>query len=220
MPRFQDLESALAERRIGRDPALAEEIERLSDDLPIRPIEGRTRKDRHRDWLAREAGKDPRELPALLATLAAGTQAEVRERLERLAGRPEDLRIATALVALVEVPPLESGSGPIWTRIFDLLVGMRDGRAVRRLEAVRTEPAAFGKAALRARWAGGSRTPSNACAGRLPGPSRNRSCSAGSARSPATRRCGSSWATCSSSEAILAASSSRSSGGCARHPAT
>jgi uncharacterized protein (TIGR02996 family) len=93
--------------RASPNPAIADALDRAAGLLPPpKPLRGRSAKTRGPEWAALVARADPAELPLAILELTGRSWREAAQRLPGLARWPEDPRLATALVAILESPPL------------------------------------------------------------------------------------------------------------------
>jgi uncharacterized protein (TIGR02996 family) len=135
-----DHETALREAIEAWSLCKHERIVAVIEELSRRVAKGRevpggkTLADKQAAWLALEAKHDPADLEHLLATLATVKKwPELDARLVALAARPPDPRIATALHALVEDPPLKAIIPPA----LELVKQIGDPRSVAVIEGLR-----------------------------------------------------------------------------------
>lgn len=119
--------------RRRRLPALADEIDRLSDTitLALPPIGARTRKGLHQQWLDVLNEHNPLDLGRLLAVFQTQPWIAVGERVELLSNQ-DDPRVTKAFAAFVEALPTLNSR---WTLLFKRLEKSNDGRVRRALEA-------------------------------------------------------------------------------------
>jgi uncharacterized protein (TIGR02996 family) len=126
-----------AEARHERVAAAIEQISaRVTQDRP-HPA-GKTVAAKQQAWLELAARDDADDIGALLATFDNVKKArELVERLDALAKRPADPRIAAALVKLVEFPVIPGSTGiePL-NRVLAMLVAIGDPRSIRELERI------------------------------------------------------------------------------------
>ena len=135
-----DHETALREAIEAWSLCKHERIVAVIEELSRRVAKGRelpggkTLADKQAAWLALEAKRDPADLEHLLATFATVKKwPELDARLVALAARPPDPRIATALHALVEDPPLKAIIQPA----LELVKQIGDPRSVAVIEGLR-----------------------------------------------------------------------------------
>jgi uncharacterized protein (TIGR02996 family) len=133
------LEALLAAWRDRRSPAIADVIDLVSESLAAAQpkIEGKTRAAFQARWLEVASHDDAAELGPLLAVLEQEPCTMIRDRIDRLAVRPEDPRISRALVAFLARKPCPCTStpnAPMWTQIWKLVTALRDVRARAALE--------------------------------------------------------------------------------------
>ena len=96
------------------------------------PIIGASQRALHEAWLAVEAEGDPADVERLLATLAHGNLNQVHARIQHLATRPPDPRIAVRLEELLASPPslafVKGTSNFLWDAAFAELARIADPR--------------------------------------------------------------------------------------------
>ena len=132
------LEHLLRAWRTGRAPAIADLIDLASDDVArsLPALAGRTQRARQESWIDRAAGKRAIDLGVLLRGFTSTSCGHLRQRIERLAGWPDDPRVARVLVALAVEPTCTSSSNrPLWTVAFELLRRLDDARGASSLRA-------------------------------------------------------------------------------------
>ncbi len=125
------LDALLDTWRETRSPAIADAIDLVSDDLvrALPRIEGKTRAAFQARWLEVASRADAAELGTLLAALDVEPCTNMRDRIDRLAVRPHDPRIARALGAFMSRRPCTCTStpnSPMWTQIFKLVTALGD----------------------------------------------------------------------------------------------
>jgi len=146
--RLGALDALLEAWRERRAPVLGDTIDALSHELAraLPAITGKSGKQRHERWLDVAGLRRAVDVPRLLAMLDEGMSGAIKERVERLAVRPDDPRVADALLRLCEQHRLTSSAvRPMWTAIFDLLARIGDPRTRPRLDAIveRSLPVAY-----------------------------------------------------------------------------
>ncbi|MBX3226459.1 MAG: TIGR02996 domain-containing protein [Labilithrix sp.] len=129
-PSFED---ALARWRATRHPRFAAIVLAIAAREPARagepPLGASGKAVDVAKWNAVEEARDWRDLPRLLALVAAGRSALALERVERLATW-DDPRVVTALLELLEDPPFTAGSTrKLWQAVVAALEGSGDVRA-------------------------------------------------------------------------------------------
>jgi uncharacterized protein (TIGR02996 family) len=121
-------------------PALAELVDiagrRAADEREPR-VEPAALAQRHQQWLAVAALRDPVDLDWLLPRMTTSRGELMRERLLALVEFGPDPRIAAALVAVCAEQPLTSQQHrPVWTQIFRVLNARLDVRIAPQIAAL------------------------------------------------------------------------------------
>lgn len=126
------LASLLSAWREKRATELADAIDALAHAFPAAKLEG----DTNAAWMALARGGDAGDIYGLLATLIeAGPVSALGGRVESLAERPADPRIALAFANVALEPPTTSSSNfPVWTKLFACIEKTGDARVVPILE--------------------------------------------------------------------------------------
>jgi uncharacterized protein (TIGR02996 family) len=156
--RLAALDALLAAWRATRSPDIAQVIDVLSSDITRASpgIRGRSNRAFHVKWLEVASHDDPADVGQLLEELYTEPCSFIRERVERLAIRPHDPRIAGSLSYFLSRRPctcLSKANQPLWTAVFKLLGKIGDVRtrgsiaghsslekAQRALEAIKDPP--------------------------------------------------------------------------------
>ncbi|MGC4118073.1 MAG: TIGR02996 domain-containing protein [Myxococcales bacterium] len=129
------LRSLLAAWRARKAPALAELIERLGARIRRPALSQKPAAQALAEWRECERARDPADLHRLVAALRVGTVNQMIERLELLAGWPEDPRIARAALAILFDQPFSSQSArKLYSSAVATLEAMHDPRTYARLE--------------------------------------------------------------------------------------
>ena len=124
-----------------RAPAVAALVEDVSRRLAVRlpPLEGKTRQEAQRAWLAIAAKRAPADVPRLVASLT-DTQHRATEahlRLRALADHPPDPRIASGLLALLgDIPFHSSSTRSFWSALVAFIVPHSDDSTADALDAL------------------------------------------------------------------------------------
>jgi len=143
------LDHLLVAWRASRSPRVADLVERLSDEIGrgLPSIEGKTRRAFQEQWLDLAGRQRSVDIGRLLQGLLSPPCSHVAERIERLASRPADPRLASALGAMVSQCPCTSAPNrSMWTNVFRVLSDLADPRLGRLLEQVlaeRMDPGVF-----------------------------------------------------------------------------
>jgi len=122
--------------RATRSPRVAELVEVLSTTIdgrsPRDPLPTGRSKKAHAAVLDVAARRDPLDVPRLLGALTTATSTLGAARLEQL---PEDPRVTTGLLRLIEHPPFSSQTAkPFWRKLLAMLREHGDTRAIGALE--------------------------------------------------------------------------------------
>jgi len=111
---------------------VAELIAQVSATDTRPPITGGSQRALHTAWLEVESANDPGDIDRLLAVLASGKLTQASERMERLARRPSDPRVAAGLEALLAAPPsaafVKTASTKFWDAVCAELARIADPR--------------------------------------------------------------------------------------------
>src|SRR6185436_2458226 len=131
------LDHLLAAWRMRPAVAIADAIDLVSGEPHLPQLAGRGARAR-KAWLDGASRRDPRDLPALLATLVDDNSKVATERLEALDPWPADPRIETRLFELLcELHHHGRSTRPFWIAVLDRARKARDPRVLARLPFVR-----------------------------------------------------------------------------------
>jgi uncharacterized protein (TIGR02996 family) len=120
--------------RIAAQPEIADALDLVSAKLTRPPIPGDSAAERHAEWLAIAAQRDPADVPRLVRGLLDGTSAApVQARIEVLVERGRDPRVATALVDIVKAQVVFVSKPKFWRAVLDGIDAMRDVRQIQAL---------------------------------------------------------------------------------------
>ncbi len=151
------LEALLEAWRASRSTAIADVIDVVSSDITrsLPKIEGKSRAAFQSSWLEVASRDDAADVGRLLDVLDAEPCTLMRDRIDRLALRPHDPRLARALTAFIARNPCACTStpnAPMWTQIFKLITTLGDvrGRPALTAHATKKRPGVFFKV-IRAR---------------------------------------------------------------------
>jgi uncharacterized protein (TIGR02996 family) len=131
-------ETARAAWRACRCEALATMLDTLAHTHGRPAIDEAKPKAWHAAWVARVREDSPLDLPGLLAGLVERARARqasmIASCLDELARHPDDPQLVLPLIALLEIEAASSAWNKVHTRIFQLLEGAGDPRAIALLE--------------------------------------------------------------------------------------